>query len=382
MKARTRHSVVLLLVLLALALGWRVWHGRQTRLSAAENQQKSFLAQVEIALEATDLIALEPQTLTRRIAVDGTVTARNSAWVKARVAGELQGLSVREGETVTAGAVLATIHAPDVHARLTQAREQAQAAKAQVQTAQRALDNNQALMQRGFVSETALTNARAALESALATAAAAQAGADAAAQVVNDTVVRAPLTGQVSQRLVQNGERVAPDARLLEVIDNRALEAVVQLSAAESLQVRPGQRATLHLADGSPPLVAQVVRLNPAADPQSRRINAYLSLPADAGLRHGLFVQGHIDVDQVQGPAVPVSALRTDEPEPYLQWFDGRVVRHSPVTVQARGTLRGEEWAIVSGLPAKAQVLKSSVGRLRDGTPAQLRAPAAAAKTS
>ncbi|GAB4213324.1 MAG: hypothetical protein Fur007_07280 [Rhodoferax sp.] len=374
MTSRTRTLALAVLLAVAVALTWRVLASRNAREAASNEEQKTALAQVEIALAASDLIAIETHELSQRIPVSGTVTAVHSAWVKARVAGEVQGLSVREGESVAAGTVLARIQAPEVHARLAQARQQAQAALAQVQTAQRALTNNQALVQQGFVSATALLTARANLEAAQATAAAAQAGADATAQAVADTVVRAPLSAQVSQRLVQNGERVMPDTRLLELIDNRSLELVVELSAAESLQVRPGQTASLRLLDGDAALPAKVLRLNPGADRLSRRVSAYLSLPPHSGLRHGLLMQGHIETGRVQGLAVPLSALRTDAPLPYLQWFDGHAVRHTTVRVQAHGFVGDEAWVTVQGLPAQTQVLRASVGRLRDGTAARLQA--------
>jgi uncharacterized protein YhaN len=80
----------------------------------------------------------------------------NSAFVKARVAGELQGLAVREGDTVQ-GRPGDRAHRP-VRGRRACARrsEQADAAKAQIDIAERQYDNNKALVDQGFISRTAL----------------------------------------------------------------------------------------------------------------------------------------------------------------------------------------------------------------------------------
>lgn len=100
--------------------------------------------------------------------------------VKAYVAGELRGLTVREGDTVKKGQPLARIDATEAEARLRQAQQQADASRAQLSIAQRNHDNNVALVQKGFISTTALVTSQANLDSARANLAAAQAAADAA----------------------------------------------------------------------------------------------------------------------------------------------------------------------------------------------------------
>jgi hypothetical protein len=65
---------------------------------------------------------------------------------------------------------------------------------------------------------------------------------------------------------------------------------------------------------------------------------------------------------------VPLSAVRTDRPAPYVQLVqDGKVV-HRTVQMAQRGETDKETWVAVTGVPAGSQVILGHVGPLREGT--------------
>ncbi|OGB84436.1 MAG: efflux transporter periplasmic adaptor subunit, partial [Burkholderiales bacterium RIFOXYD2_FULL_59_8] len=252
--------------------------------------------------------------------------------------------------------------------RLRQARQQAAAAKAQVAIAQRSFDNNRALVAQGFISSTALASSQASLDAAQASYEAAQSGADLAAKARDDTVLRAPISGQISQRLAQPGERVPVDARIVEIVDNRQLELEASLNAADSLQVKVGQSAQLTL-DGTHQVIhAKVARINPSASVGSRAVLVYLTLKPDAKVRHGLFAQGSLNVGALTTLALPLSAVRTDKPHPYVQLVNQSQVQYANVTLGVRGNLADLPMVAVTGVPEGSMVIDSSVGSLRVGT--------------
>lgn len=361
--------------------------GGVLRALAARKAQQQALAESSAAhkdmglveLAATDVVKAQVRELVQGLPVSGSLKAVNSAVIKARVAGELQGLALREGDVVKAGQVIARIDAAEYQSRVRQAREQAESAKAQVDVVQRQYDNNKALVDQGFISKTALDTSLANLNAAQSTYKAALAATDVAAKSLDDTVLKAPISGQVSQRLAQPGERVGIDTKIVEIVDLSRLELEATLSAADSMDVRVGQSAQLQVEGSRQPVTAVVARINPSAQAGSRSVLAYLSMDnpgvsgasGEAGappLRQGLFAQGTLGTARTSLLALPVSAVRTDKPAPYVQAVENGVVVHKPVELGARGAAGGDSLVAVKGLEEGALVVRGEIGALREGT--------------
>ena len=117
--------------------------------------------------------------------------------------------------------------------------------------------------------------------------------------------------------------------------------------------LRIGQPADWSVEGVSQPSRARVARINPTVQTGSRSLLAYLTVPAQEGLRQGLFVQGQIETGQLRAVAVPLSALRSDQPQPYLQLLqDGQVV-HRQVVPGQQGQVGGETLVAIDGLVRK-----------------------------
>lgn len=344
--------LVIALVVIGLGYGAARIVGKR-KAQQAQAAQAATRAEPVIDLLATELVQVQTRELSQRIAVSGTLKAIRSAQVKAKVAGELRDLTVREGDLVKAGQVVARVDASDSQARLRQAQQQAQSAKAQVDIAQRSFDNNRALVDKGFISQFALDTATANLATAKANYQAAIAGGDVASKQLEDTVLRAPISGQVAQRLAQNGERIAVDGRVLEVVDISRLELEASLSAADAMQVRVGQLAQLQIEGASATVPAKVVRINPSVVAGSRSVLVYLELDPTPGLRQGLFAQGALIVGNRSSLSLPLTAVRNDRPRPYVQIVRDNKVVHQPVDLGVQGEVDGQWMVAVEGLPER-----------------------------
>lgn len=359
-------------IAVAVAGGARVLSQRKAANSPAP--QTTTASTMELA--SSDVFTVKTQALALGLPVSGALKATQSAFIKARVAGELVSLSVREGDAVQAGQVVARVDPTEYQARQRQAQQQADSAKAQVDIAQRQYDNNKALVDQGFISQTALITSQASLNGAKATYMAAVAALDVANKALDDANLKAPFAGQIAQRLAQTGERVAIDARIVEIVNLSQLELEAALPASDATQVRVGMKAQLQVEGMSQPVDARVLRINPSAQAGSRSVLVYLGVAGREGLRQGLFAEGALGTQTVQAIAVPLGSVRTDKPQPYVQVLENNSVRHVTVKTGARTEVQGQTLVAIEGVVEGTQALTASAGAVREGVQVKFTAAA------
>ena len=368
MKKWMKWAVAALVVLAVLGAVLRALSARRAQQQAVAASAAAPKAQSLVELANSDLVRVSLRELAQGLPISGSLKAVNSAFVKARAAGELQGLTLREGDAVKAGQIIARVDPVEYTARLQQAQRSADAAKAQIEIAQRQYDNNKALVDQGFISKTALDTSSATLDGARASYASAQAAVDITKKAMDDTVLRAPIGGWVSQRLAQPGERVGIDAKVVEIVDLSRMELEASLSAADAASVRVGQTAQLQMEGIAEPVAATVARINPATTAGSRSVLVYLSVVARPGLRQGLFAQGSLGTGRAQVLAIPLSSVRTNKPSSYVQVVENNAVVHKTVELGVRGVADGQMMVAIKGLGEGTSVLDASVGLIREGS--------------
>ncbi|MDH5541037.1 MAG: efflux RND transporter periplasmic adaptor subunit [Rhizobacter sp.] len=369
-------SIALLALLL---LGGFVARSITARKAAQAPGPAQETANLALDLAPGDVVQARRLELSRTLEVSGGLKAVNTAMVKAKIAAELRSLNVREGDSVRRGQLLGQLDTTEFDWKLRQAEQAASATQAQLDMARRTLENNRALVAQGFISATGL-EASVSNEAMLqANLQAALANVELARKARADSTLVAPIDGLVAQRLVQPGERVSVDARVLELVDLSRLELEAAIAAEDVTALKVGQPATLRVDGIAEPIKAKVARINPSAQAGSRSIVTYLAIDPHPALRQGLFARGIIELERTTAFSVPLSAVRTDQAQPYvLQVQDNQARLHS-VQLGMRGEVDGQAWVeIRAGLSEGAQVLAGSAGLVRDGTPLRLAAPATA----
>ena len=360
-------------VVAVVALGGFVARALVAKKSEQAAQSASTKVPGGLDLAPGDFLVARTIDLPRTLEVSGGLKAVNSAVIRARVAAEVKSLTVREGDRVKAGQVLGQLDTTELELKVKQAEQTASSTKSQLDIASRALENNRALVAQGFISatglETSISNeagARASYEAALSAVALAR-------KSRSDATLVAPISGLVSQRMAQTGERVAIDTRLVEIVDLSQIEVESALAPEDVTALTIGRKATLEIDGIAGPVAAQVARINPSTQAGTRAIMVYLAVEPQPALRQGLFARGTIELGRKHALALPLAAVRTDQARPYVMLIhDGRAVA-TPVTLGVRGAIGGEPWVeIVAGLGEGAQVLGATTGVVRDGTPVRL----------
>ena len=362
--------VGLMAVLLVAGLVARTLYARSQAQAEAAAPLKPAQA---MDLNASDIVVARIQPFNRTLAISGSLKALDSAVVRAKLAAEVKALSVREGDTVTAGQTIGQLDTLEVDFRLRQADQNAASARAQLDIAQRALNNNRALVAQGFISATGLETSISNEAAARATHEAALAAANLARKARSDARLVSPISGVVSQRLVQPGERVAVDARLVDIVDLSRIELEAAIAPEDIAGVAVGQGARLSAEGLDAPITARVARINPSTQAGTRAVLVYLRIDAQPHLRQGLFLTGTIELSTDNALMVPLSAVRVDRAQPYVLAVVGDRVEQRKVTLGQRGeSTTGQHTESVVELTAGVAdgmvLLRGTTGALGDGT--------------
>lgn len=319
----------------------------------------------------SDVTTVEPRELRQLLPLSGSLRAVNQASVKARVSGEVREVLVREGEAVKAGQILLRMDTSEYDARVAQAKGALVAAQGQLEIATNARDNNKALLAKGFISKNAYDNSASQYDIALANVNSARGALEVAQKALTDTVILAPITGLVSRRTVEPGEKVSPDNRLLDVVDLRQMEMEASVPTADILHVRTGQDVQVKIEGLPDALPGKVVRINPATESGSRSILIYVQIDNPQGvLRVGMFGEAQLTLSKKSGVlTVPQAAVQGDEAHAVVYAIEnGRIVR-KPVQLGLRGNDgSGSVVEVLQGLDAGARIVRANLGVLPEGS--------------
>ncbi|EJN00839.1 efflux RND transporter periplasmic adaptor subunit [Herbaspirillum sp. YR522] len=327
-----------------------------------------------------DLYQVHAGELRRILPLSGALRALNQVSVKARVAGEVQQVLVREGEAVAAGQILARIDPVDYQARVDQARGALVASQGQLDIATQTRNNNQVLLDKGFISRNAFDTASSQFDIARANLDSARGALEVSRKALADTVVRSPMKGLVSARNVQPGEKVAVDGKLLDVVDLSQMELEAPVPTNDILKVGIGQDVLVSV-EGLPQQVrGTVARINPATQSGSRSIMVYVRVDNPTGiLRAGMFADAQLTLERKeQVLAVPASAIQVEDGNAYLYAIENGILARRQVVTGLRGRgADGDAVEISSGIADGARIVRANLGLLREGTEVRIQQRAA-----
>lgn len=351
------------------------------------------------------------------ISEDARTRLRDRFVVSAPLAGRLQRQTLREGDVVQAGDVVATLlpglspmlddrTLRELQARVGAAEANAQRAVTQIGAAKLALEQarnelrrTEQLAQQGFVAPTKIDTDRLSAQAAQKELDAAVdsehiarhdlAQARAALGAVRggsgaSFLLRAPVAGRVLKLHQASETAVALGTPLLELGDTTRLEIVAELLTSDALLARPGSLVHIERWGGPALLRGTVSRIEPAAftkvsalGVEEQRVNVLIAITSPAaawaalgdGFRVGVRI---VTRSETQVLRVPVSAVfpRTQGEGSAVFVVDGGRAKLQPVTVAARNGV--DAW-VQQGLQAGTQVIVYPPAAVADGVRVKLR---------
>jgi len=346
-------------------------------------------------------------SIERHADLSGTLVSPDQAKVSSEVAGIVREVPVQLGTEIRAGDTLVRLEPRELSLALERADSALKQVEAQLgltrsdseqvppdeevatvrqaaanrDDAKAAYDRAQQLNGRGLLSkvdrDTAETrmkvmeaNYQAALDNVRALRATLQdrrASYDLAVKKLNDAVIKAPVAGSVSERLVQPGEFIRENTQVVTIVQMNPLKLRTSIQEKFAGLIRQGQDVKFSVeAFPDRTFDGKVAYVSPAVD-QTTRTFAIESLVdnADRVLKPGFFAKGTIALkvdDNVM--VVPDDTVSTLAGVSTVYVIEDSKARQQIVTL---GAHEGKKWEIVEGLKGNEVLAASQLNQLATG---------------
>ena len=205
------------------------------------------------------------------------IEAENRVDVLSETERHVTDLMVEEGDSVRAGQTLLLLE--DEAQRTALRRVESQLARSRLE-----YERQKRLFEQDLISEQAYNQARYDMEQL-------ELALEDSERELSYATVMAPISGVVTERLVNVGDHVETHAKLFEIVDFDSIVARVFVPERQLTGLFVGQpaRVLAQSLDGSHQ--ASVERISPVVDPRSGTVKVTLDIPGHQGLLPGMYVE-------------------------------------------------------------------------------------------
>jgi RND family efflux transporter MFP subunit len=344
-------------------------------------QQQASPQPQAVRIGSESVARVERQAIKTGPRISGELRPEREAMVRAEVGGSVLEVMVEEARPIRQGAVVARIEAQALTDAEASARSALRSAEQALGVAQREAQRTETLVKGGALADRDLENARNAVVAAQAQVADARSRLASASKQVANTVIRAPLSGIVSERPVNRGDVVAPGAPIVTIIDptSMMLEASVPSVDLEALRVDAPVEFRVR-GYGDQVFSGHIERIGAVADPVTRQVPIWVSIPNSAGrLVAGLFAEGQVNSESRNGLVAPANAVGTTGSDTWvLRVRDGKAER-VPVQVGLRDE-RAARVELTSGVSEGDVLLTGAAHAVTPGARVSLTPESSAAR--
>ncbi len=322
-----------------------------------------------IALVKNDTLRTGPQ-------LSGTLVPEREARLRAEVSGRVLQTMVEQGQRVSEGTLIGRIDDAAMNDQAVSAKSSVTQAQVALDQATRELQRSKTLLAAGAIAERDREAAERASVGAEAQLADAKARLSLAEKNIRNTLIKAPFSGVVSERTVSAGDVVSPGTALFTIVDPTSLRLEASVPAEAIGSIRVGA-PVMFSVNGYPgrAFEGKVTRINPTADPLTRQVRIYATVPNGNGrLVGGLFANGSVSSETRVGLMVPEKALDQSGVGKFVMRLKGGKVEKVEVIVGLHD-VSTESFEITKGLTAGDTVLLAQAQGISVGTQVRVSAP-------
>jgi RND family efflux transporter MFP subunit len=292
----------------------------------------------------------------------GSIRAVHETAVASRILGRIKTLTVlRAGQPVQQDELLVELESSDLQAGVEQANAQQKAAETRRDKAKIDLDRSQQLVQQGVAAPDRLDSDRATYEAAKAEAERALQAVAGANSALQFATIKAPITGIVVDKRVNQGDIVQPGQLICTIYDPTRLQLVASVREELAGRLKVGAAVDVTIDALGKQCQGTVAEIVPDAEARTRSFEVKVTGPCQPGIVTGMFGRLHVPVDDRQELQVPSTALRS------IGQLDFVYVIAADDSISRRyvrsGRRSGDAVEILAGLAA-GEVVLLDAGRL------------------
>ncbi|MBL7879639.1 MAG: efflux RND transporter periplasmic adaptor subunit [Chryseobacterium gambrini] len=325
----------------------------------AGNKEKQTQEVKEVAKQVdkinVNVVTVSRQNIDTDYSANGTFIPKQEMNQSSEISGRVVSVLVKEGSRVGAGQVLATIKRDAIEVDVTQAQNNLQNAIADNQRYENAFKT-------GGVTKQQLDNSRLQLKNA-------QAALRAQGVKVNDTSIRAGISGTINKKMVEPGMVVAPGTGLFEIVNINSLKLSVLVDESQVGKIQLGQEVPIKvnvLPEDS--FVGRITFIAPKSD-ASLNFPVEIEVQNRGNLKAGMYATATFKTNngaETQNMlTVPAEAFVNGVSSGQLFVVQNGVAKLIKVTV---GKVYGDKVQVLSGLNGGEQVVTSGQINLDNGS--------------
>ncbi|MBM3263620.1 MAG: efflux RND transporter periplasmic adaptor subunit [candidate division Zixibacteria bacterium] len=322
---------------------------------------------VEPSGAVVEAVSVVRQTLRRELALTGSLLPNAEATVSAEVSGRVVELMFDVQRSVRKGDVLLRLDDTEYRLQLAQARAALAQTRLTAERAEQDFARDTKLMGTGSVSQRTIDVSRTARDAAKAQLEAAEAGVTLAEKRLDDTTVRAPISGAITLRSVNVGDYLRAPQAIAKIVQTAPLKIQTQVPERFASEIEAGQVISLSV-DAYPSVLFEghVARVNPATDPATRTFTVEGTISnTDGRLKPGFFAKTSI-VRRVSDQVlmIPIEAVVTHDKKSLVFVARNGAALLTPVEL---GDRQDRMIEALTGVTERDSVLVSGHTTLMDG---------------